>query len=110
MLWSTLLAVVIEDVVCFYVLFEVMLLVMYACVSSYWYLSRSSYALYMLVIYTIVGSATMAVALLLHYVLHGVYSSPHSMEASSHSTLGVVATLMLHMGFYSKIPCYPLHH
>lgn len=24
--------------------------------------------------------------------------------------LGVTSTLMLHMGFYSKIPCYPLHH
>jgi len=52
----------------------------------------------------------MAVALMLHYVLHGAQASPHCIEAVSHSMLGVTSTLMLHMGFYSKIPCYPLHH
>jgi len=110
MLLSTLLSVVVEDVVAFYLLFEVMLLVMYIAVASYWYSARSSYALYMLVVYTLLGSACMGIALLLQYVVHGSTSSPQGMETASHSTYGLLGTLMLHLGFYSKIPCYPLHH
>ena len=36
--------------------------------------------MYMLVLYTIVGSSLMAVALLLHYVMHGTTASMHSLD------------------------------
>jgi NADH:ubiquinone oxidoreductase subunit 4 (subunit M) len=79
-IYLEILSVVMEDVLAFYLLFEVMLLVMYIAVASYWYSARSSYALYMLVVYTLLGSACMGIALLLQYVVHGSTSSPQGLE------------------------------
>ncbi len=72
--------VVAEDLLVFYVLFEVMLLVMYTCVCSYIYNTRSVYALYMLVSYTVVGSSLMACGMLLQYIISGSTSSLHGID------------------------------
>ncbi len=64
----------------FYVLFEVMLLVMYVCVCAYVYNSRSVYAMYMLVAYTVVGSSAMACGMLLQYITLGAVSSLHGID------------------------------
>ena len=78
----SLLTVLVEDTVYFYLLFEVMLVVMYTTVSTYWYTSRACYALYMLVIYTIVGSSLMAVSMVMYYTVLGTTNGMHSIDGS----------------------------
>ena len=73
-------SVLVEDLILFYLLFEVMLLVMYCTVSSYWYNTRTCYALSMLVVYTVVGSGCMACAMVMQYVVIGITYSMHSIE------------------------------
>ena len=73
-------SVIVEDLVVFYILFEVMLVVMVVSITSYWYSSRSTYATWMLITYTILGSSAMAIAMLLQYIVYGCTSSPHGME------------------------------
>jgi len=72
--------VVVEDVVVFFMLFEGMLLVMVSMVSTYWYSSRGVYALSMLVVYTILGSGVLGVAMIAQYLSTGCTSSMHTMQ------------------------------
>jgi len=60
---------------------------------------------YMLVVYTLLGSSAMGIALTLQYVALGVSSSSHSVEMSTSGILGLTSTMLLHVGFYSKVPC-----
>ena len=46
-------------------------------------MTRSWYAMYMLVVYTVLGSAAMAIALTLQYSVLGVSSSPQGLDAAS---------------------------
>ena len=48
-----------------------MLLVMYLCIASYWYNTRAKHAVYLLVVYTIVGSSLMASSMVLGYLYTG---------------------------------------
>jgi len=66
--------------------------------------------MYMLVVYTLVGSGLLAMGLSIHYVLVGTYGCTHSMDGYHYSTYGSMASILLHVGFYSKVPSYPLHH
>lgn len=105
MVLVTMTSVVVEDLLSFYILFEVMLIVMVMSITSYWYSSRSTYAVYMLVVYTLLGSSAMGIALLLQYVSTGIASSTHGVEVSTSGILGMTTTMLLHVGFYSKVPC-----
>ena len=60
-----------SELLVFYLLFEVMLLVMYLCIASYWYNTRAHHAVYLLVVYTVVGSALMASSMVLGYMYTG---------------------------------------
>ena len=83
-IYSCILSVVVEDLLSFYILFEVMLVVMVLSITSYWYSTRSTYAVYMLIVYTLLGSSAMALALSLQYVATGVSSSTHGVERYPH--------------------------
>ena len=51
----------------FYILFEVMLVVMYAYLQQHVVMTRALYALYMLATYTLVGSALLGIGLCIQY-------------------------------------------
>eukprot|EP01064_Diplonema_japonicum_P001718 TRINITY_DN1113_c0_g2_i3.p1 TRINITY_DN1113_c0_g2~~TRINITY_DN1113_c0_g2_i3.p1 ORF type:complete len:163 (+),score=6.20 TRINITY_DN1113_c0_g2_i3:261-749(+) len=105
---STLL-VVLDDLVVFYALFEVMLLLIYGYMHQHSVSSRSAYAMYMLATYTVLGSAVLAVAMILMYILTGASASMYmsAVSTTSHNYALSVAVLM-HVAFYCKIPCYPM--
>jgi len=107
---TTILTVVVEDMLSFYVLFEAMLVVMTSTVSLYWYSSRSTYAISMLVAYTVLGSSLLGVSMMMVYCITGCVSSMHTITSSSYGTLGTVCCLLMHVAFYTKIPSAPLHH
>ena len=67
--------VVVDDALYFYSLFEVLLVLMYGCITSYSYTTRSSYSVQMLVGYTILGSTLLALALVLLYTCTGTCTS-----------------------------------
>eukprot|EP01064_Diplonema_japonicum_P001717 TRINITY_DN1113_c0_g2_i1.p1 TRINITY_DN1113_c0_g2~~TRINITY_DN1113_c0_g2_i1.p1 ORF type:complete len:150 (+),score=5.40 TRINITY_DN1113_c0_g2_i1:261-710(+) len=92
---STLL-VVLDDLVVFYALFEVMLLLIYGYMHQHSVSSRSAYAMYML-------------AMILMYILTGASASMYmsAVSTTSHNYALSVAVLM-HVAFYCKIPCYPM--
>ena len=60
-----------HELLVFYLLFEVLLLLIFTTVATYWYNLRAVYAVYMLVAYTVVGSACMGASMVTYYVLHG---------------------------------------
>jgi len=109
MLLCSLMVVVVDDALYFYSLFEVLLVLMYGCITSYSYTTRSSYSVQMLVGYTILGSTLLALALVLLYTCTGTCTSTQTVASTYHSTVTTCSTVMVHVAFYCKIPCYPLH-
>lgn len=70
----------------FYLLFEILLVLIYTTVSTYWYNQRAVYAVYMLVAYTVLGSSCMGVSMLIYYVIHGSLHTLGSIDTSRYST------------------------
>ncbi len=74
----------------FYGAFELLLMLMYAYLTQQAATARGTYAMYMLVVYTVLGSAMMATAFVLHYAVTGhtaaVYASS-SPRALCHAAL-----------------------
>ena len=77
----SLVVVLSHEVLVFYLLFEVMLLLIVSTISAHWYCMRNSYAVSMLVVYTLIGSACLGVALVLYYLLHGALYSMHGIDS-----------------------------
>nr|APQ44786.1 NADH dehydrogenase subunit 4 [Diplonema papillatum] len=101
--------VLVDDILAFYGCFEVLLVLMYSYMLLRVYTYRAMYAMGLLVVYTVVGSSMMACSYILTYVLHGMTCYTVSMASSSYGmTLGV-STVLMHCGFFCKLPAYPLH-
>lgn len=107
---STIVSVLSHEVIVFYLVFEVMLLVIVSTISMHWYCTRNSYAVMMLVVYTLMGSGCMGVSLVMYYVLHGSLYSLHGIDALTHSVAANVCTGLLFIAFLTKIPAAPFHH
>ena len=88
-------SVVVEDQVVFYMVFEILLVVMYCTVGSYWYTARACYAMGVLVVYTVIGSSCMATAMLMQYCTHGAAYSYHGMEVQL--LVWITATAYVHV-------------
>jgi NADH:ubiquinone oxidoreductase subunit 4 (subunit M) len=71
MVATILLVVLVDDVLVFYTSFEVLLVLMYCYLSLRVYTQRASYAITMLVVYTVLGSSLMASSYVLMYVAQG---------------------------------------
>nr|QHQ98644.1 NADH dehydrogenase subunit 4 [Lacrimia lanifica] len=110
MQWCTILTVVTHELLVFYLMFELMLLLIYSTVATYWYTTRAVYSVYLLVAYTVVGSACMGVSLVMYYVIHGALHSLSGVDSVSHSVVSSTCTGILYIAFLTKIPTAPLHH
>nr|ATQ37486.1 NADH dehydrogenase subunit 4 [Rhynchopus euleeides] len=99
----------VDDVIVFYTLFEVLLIAMY------WYLvrhiqhARGMYAVLLLVIYTVIGSTLLLLGMVTQYIMIGSTSSIACTELTGCSSKEYVYTVLLHIAFSTKIPCYPVH-
>ena len=71
MLLCCVLAVVVDDALVFYILFELLLLLMYCYLVGRMLTKRASYAVALLVAYTLIGSSVMAVDFVLLYLATG---------------------------------------
>ena len=69
------LLVLVDDVLCFYVSFEILLVLIYCYLVQRVTTERATYALLLLVVYTIVGSSLMATGYVLLYVCSGTTST-----------------------------------
>lgn len=83
MLYSASLLVVVDDMLAFYALFEVLLIAMYLYLQQYCVLARAVYALYMLCIYTILGSALLGIGLCIQYSITGCSAAMYAVGYSS---------------------------
>nr|QHQ98706.1 NADH dehydrogenase subunit 4 [Sulcionema specki] len=106
---STCVVTMVQDYLIFFTLFEILLLVMfmYSLVVSKIY--RSIYSQYMLIVYTLLGSSMMLLAMCSEYSVLGTTTSTIAWGPSSINSMVHVYSMLLVWGFFSKIPCYPFH-
>jgi len=98
-----------DDVLVFYTSFEVLLVVMYCYLALRVTTQRASYAMLMLVVYTVCGSSMMACSYVMVYVAQGATCSITSACHSAYGSVAGLAAVLMHCGLYCKIPAYPLH-
>jgi len=102
------------DLFLFYVFWEIMLVPMYLIIGI-WGHERKVYAAIKFVIYTMVGSLLMLVAILYMYVTHGQATGQYTFDylVLSQSIWGQQAQLWLFpafaLAFAIKVPMFPLH-
>ncbi|MCC6746139.1 MAG: NADH-quinone oxidoreductase subunit M [Deltaproteobacteria bacterium] len=102
------------DLFLFYVFWEVMLVPMYLIIGI-WGHGQKIYAAIKFVIYTMVGSLLMLVAILYMYITHGRATGDYTFDymVLSQSVWGQEAQLLLFaaftLAFAIKVPLFPLH-
>ena len=69
----------VEEAAFFYLAFECLLLLMYGYLAHQGYTARGTHALYMLVAYTVCGSALMALGMLLQHGATGGVSQGYTL-------------------------------
>jgi NADH-quinone oxidoreductase subunit M len=102
------------DLILFYVFWEIMLVPMYLIIGI-WGHERKIYAAIKFVIYTLVGSLLMLVAIIYMYQTHGAATGEYTFDymVLSQSVWGQQAQLWLFcafaLAFAIKVPMFPLH-
>lgn len=71
----SLICVSVADMALFFVLFESLLIIMFALIGFVCKVQRGCYAQYMLVGFTIIGSASMSAGILMIYAVNGTFSA-----------------------------------
>ena len=102
------------DLILFYVFWEIMLVPMYLIIGI-WGHERKIYAAIKFVIYTLIGSLLMLVAMIYMYLTHGQATGDYTFDymVLSQSVWGQEAQLYLYgafaLAFAIKVPMFPLH-
>ena len=102
------------DLILFYVFWEIMLVPMYLIIGI-WGHERKIYAAIKFVLYTLVGSLLMLVAIIYLYLTHGQATGDYTFDymVLSQSVWGQQAQLYLYgafaLAFAIKVPMFPLH-
>jgi len=102
------------DLVLFYVFWEIMLVPMYLIIGI-WGHERKVYAAIKFVIFTLVGSVLMLIAIIYMYLTHGQATGEYTFDYMilSQSIWGQQAQLYLYaafaLAFAIKVPMFPLH-
>jgi NADH-quinone oxidoreductase subunit M len=107
-------ALVSLDLFVFYVFYEIMLVPMYLMIGI-WGHGNKIYAALKFVLYTLVGSLLMLVAIIYVYVTHGQATGDYTFDymVLTQSVWGEPAQLLLFAAFFLafaiKVPLFPLH-
>jgi NADH-quinone oxidoreductase subunit M len=102
------------DLVLFYVFWEIMLVPMYLIIGI-WGHERKVYAAIKFVIYTLIGSLVMLIAIIYIYISHGQATGNYTFDymVLYQSVWGQQAQLYLYaafaLAFAIKVPMFPLH-
>lgn len=100
-----------QDLVLFYTFFEFTLIPMYFLIGQ-WGSENRVYAALKFVMYTLLGSALMLVAIVAIFVQTGTFSIPEiaaTLPATAGSTFQVLGFLAFALAFAVKIPLFPFH-